>query len=269
MTNRYLEILELTPGATKEEIKKAYRRLSKKYHPDLGKETSSREKFIELTEAYDFLLEAGPTPHNEEVAYDYDPFVSEYDQWRVEARARAKKKAEEKATFQLFLIRSILKRFDYVAWLAVIFNFVLFLDYYLPRGAHPQEIVAVERVYENLLTQTNRGSRVSYRYEEIYFVDFKMRFDKGEISSRIKYEKALVLATPILKQPITALLTANGEERAHHRVFSVYRVFGFLIPGIVILFFVYRLNRNPNYKLSFAIVMGFGFLFQLFVFFVS
>ena len=35
MTNHYLEILGLKPGATEQEIKTAYRRLAKKYHPVL------------------------------------------------------------------------------------------------------------------------------------------------------------------------------------------------------------------------------------------
>lgn len=52
MQNKYLEILQLQPGATKQEIKKAYRRLSKIYHPDISKDEFAKEKFIEINEAY-------------------------------------------------------------------------------------------------------------------------------------------------------------------------------------------------------------------------
>ncbi|MBY6270575.1 MAG: molecular chaperone DnaJ [Bacillaceae bacterium] len=51
----YYEILGVDRNATKEEIKKAYRRLSKKYHPDLNKEEGAAEKFKEITEAYEVL----------------------------------------------------------------------------------------------------------------------------------------------------------------------------------------------------------------------
>ncbi|RME55401.1 molecular chaperone DnaJ [Candidatus Woesearchaeota archaeon] len=55
MTKDYYEILGVDKNASKEEIKKAYKRLAKKYHPDLNKETGSAEKFKEINEAYSVL----------------------------------------------------------------------------------------------------------------------------------------------------------------------------------------------------------------------
>lgn len=52
----YYEILGIKKGATAEEIKKAYRRLARKYHPDVNpNDKSAEEKFKELTEAHDVL----------------------------------------------------------------------------------------------------------------------------------------------------------------------------------------------------------------------
>ncbi|MBT3304175.1 molecular chaperone DnaJ [Candidatus Woesearchaeota archaeon] len=51
MTNDYYETLGIEKGASKEEIKKAYKTLAKKYHPDINKESGSEEKFKEINEA--------------------------------------------------------------------------------------------------------------------------------------------------------------------------------------------------------------------------
>ena len=51
----YYKILGVERGAADEEIKKAYRRLARKYHPDVSKEANAKEKFQEVAEAYETL----------------------------------------------------------------------------------------------------------------------------------------------------------------------------------------------------------------------
>lgn len=51
----YYEVLGIDRNATKEEIKKAYRKLARKYHPDVSKEPDAEEKFKEVKEAYEVL----------------------------------------------------------------------------------------------------------------------------------------------------------------------------------------------------------------------
>ncbi len=51
----YYEILGLKKDAPQDEIKRAYRKLARKYHPDVSKETDAETKFKEVGEAYEVL----------------------------------------------------------------------------------------------------------------------------------------------------------------------------------------------------------------------
>jgi molecular chaperone DnaJ len=53
----YYEILGISKGASKDEIKAAYRKLAKKYHPDVNKASDAEAKFKEVQEAYDVLFD--------------------------------------------------------------------------------------------------------------------------------------------------------------------------------------------------------------------
>jgi molecular chaperone DnaJ len=65
----YYEILGVSKNATKEEIKKAYRKLSKKYHPDVNKEPDAAEKFKEIKEAYEVLSDDQKRAHYDQFGH--------------------------------------------------------------------------------------------------------------------------------------------------------------------------------------------------------
>ena len=67
----YYKILGVSRTATPEEIKKAYRTLARKYHPDVSKEANAEEKFKEVGEAYEVL-------RDKEKRAQYDQFGGQF-----------------------------------------------------------------------------------------------------------------------------------------------------------------------------------------------
>lgn len=51
----YYDILEVTREATADEIKRAYRKMARKFHPDISKEPNAEERFKQVGEAYEVL----------------------------------------------------------------------------------------------------------------------------------------------------------------------------------------------------------------------
>jgi molecular chaperone DnaJ len=70
----YYEILGLKKGASEDEIKKAYRTLAKKYHPDVSKEPDAETKFKEVQEAYDVLADANKRQTYDQYGHQGNPF---------------------------------------------------------------------------------------------------------------------------------------------------------------------------------------------------
>lgn len=71
----YHEILGIKSGASEEDIKKAYRDLAKKYHPDLNKDPDAEKKFKDINEAYENLREGGKRTR-QEPTMSYEDFRS-------------------------------------------------------------------------------------------------------------------------------------------------------------------------------------------------
>jgi molecular chaperone DnaJ len=70
--NRYYEVLGIKKGASEHEIKSAYRKMSKKYHPDINPSDEAKEKMSEINEAYEIL--SGKRKAPQEPFRGGDPF---------------------------------------------------------------------------------------------------------------------------------------------------------------------------------------------------
>ncbi len=71
----YYKILGVPRNADEKAIKKAFRRLARKYHPDVNKSKEAEEKFKEINEAYEVLSD----PEKRKL---YDQFGAQWQQWQ-------------------------------------------------------------------------------------------------------------------------------------------------------------------------------------------
>ena len=67
----YYRILGVGRDAPQEEIKRAYRKLAQKYHPDRNKEPDAQERFAKIGEAYEVLKDPGKREKYDQLGKDW------------------------------------------------------------------------------------------------------------------------------------------------------------------------------------------------------
>ncbi len=87
--SEYYEILGLPVNSSIEDIKKAYRKKARLFHPDVNHSPDSKDKFIRVTEAYDFLM-----ANHEKRILDDQEYFRIVEEWRKYRQDRSHKRAQ-------------------------------------------------------------------------------------------------------------------------------------------------------------------------------
>jgi hypothetical protein len=144
----YYNVLGLASDSSIEEIKKAYRRKARLYHPDINPAPDAKEMFISITEAYEFLI-----AYQGKLASDEDSYNRAMDDWRKYRQNRSQQRASayartSYATFKKTKFYKTTRIFDKTT---IIFSFaisIMVLIYtvygYIYRLHHP--IPGVEKL---------------------------------------------------------------------------------------------------------------------------
>ena len=88
--SKYLSLLGLSGSPSVDEIRKAYRKKARLYHPDLNHSDEAPEKFIQVTEAYEFL-----THHSAVSNAESDRRQEIYQEWVKYRQQQARERAEK------------------------------------------------------------------------------------------------------------------------------------------------------------------------------
>ena len=127
MQDDYYNILGLGETASLRDIKKAYRELAKKYHPDINKSEDAHDKFIQITEAYEVLINqlqsSNTIIQNKSEWYDEIKRRSR-DKARQHARMKYEKFKKEHEAFQESGLYDLFLLSKYV-WRIIVFPLIL------------------------------------------------------------------------------------------------------------------------------------------------
>lgn len=99
MFEEYFKILGLPRTAKPDEIKKAYRFLAKKYHPDVSKEPDATRKFLEITEAYEILSNQKVLETLRIISETEEERKRNYEYYKKVAKDKARQAAEMRYEF--------------------------------------------------------------------------------------------------------------------------------------------------------------------------
>jgi hypothetical protein len=118
----YYEILGLPVNSSVEEIKKAYRKKARLYHPDINPSPNAKDLFISITEAYEFLI-----ANHEKIKSDDQAYHQAMEDWRRYRQDRSRKRATAYArtSYGTFKNTSFYKTTMIFDGTTIIFSFVI------------------------------------------------------------------------------------------------------------------------------------------------
>ena len=118
----YYKILDLPINSTIDEIKKAYRKKARLYHPDINPAPDAKDHFIIITEAYEFLI-----ANHEKIQSDDQAYEKAMEDWRKYRQDRSRKRATvyARSSYETFKNTKFYKTTRIFDGTSIIFSFAV------------------------------------------------------------------------------------------------------------------------------------------------
>lgn len=255
ITMNHYEILEIQSTATPTQIKGAYRKLVKRFHPDINPDPSAANRMILVNEAYEVLS-------NYTTRRLYDQYlkgvpvktdIQENPQAQKYREEYLSKKARKEREHIIFLIKLKTRFYRYERFANMLFfitAILMTIDYYYQPNQQIETISEIVRskFQTKILTENN----VPILTAESFFHEYA---ERGADSILVKY--SLFFGIPAKVQVIDSeeVFIVNGSIYTYRNVFS-----------IIILIFSAIVVKNKEYtdfRLSCGLVPCFFILFIL------
>lgn len=260
--NKYYKILGLPNQSDKKLVKRAYRRLAMKYHPDKNDDRKANEKFILINEAYAKIMDESAhqntwNTYRNEKAKAKEEELKKRMQW-AKKYAQYKKDQEERIaeiTYNKIQHSALGWIIPLISWVCIGFAFLLFLDFMVMNTKDLD--VDFDRSYVDMATEKD-VLLFKDRESEEYIGEFAVHIDdvkRLEFSKKVKYKCQL---TPIFNELVTLTFYHQDENIKIFNHYSVYRaayifLFFLLTPVITLI------SKGPNFLHVFCVYFVSGF----------
>ncbi len=260
--NKYYKILGLPNQSDKKLVKRAYRRLAMKYHPDKNDDRKANEKFILINEAYAKIMDESAhqntwNTYQNEKAKAKEEELKKRMQW-AKKYAQYKKDQEERIaeiTYNKIQHSALGWIYPLISWVCIGFAFLLFLDFMVMNTKDLD--VDFDRSYVDMATEKDVLLFKDKESEE-YIGEFAVHIDdvkRLEFSKKVKYRCQL---TPIFNELVTLTFYHQDENIKIFNHYSVYRAaymfLLFLLTPVITL-----ISKGPNFLHVFCVYFVSGF----------
>ena len=272
MVKNYYKTLGLSTSATKAEIKIAYRKLAKKYHPDKNKSKQASQLFIEVNEAYAYLSNESSSfqtknivkaPQRKRSKYSEDELIKRME-WARKYAQYKKVKEERVMELEYYKIHNSSRKkiINLINWVSISFAFLILMDF---------KILPTKPFYVELITNymdTGSGKFVlKFKDKDNNEFNFGVSIDDIKYINAAKINMNSTQKSMVLRQNINMLLNIDNEIVTIENHYCVYKIFYFYFT-ILLLPLITIFSKGPNtvhilssYVVSSVATIGIIFLF--------
>ena len=252
---KYFQILGLPETASQDEIKKKYRKLAMRIHPDRNPSPKAKEEFLQLTDAYEILIGKKPAPRT---SRSISKSAEKTSEERVkEAKQRIfeqqeKERQENEYYFQNLFRGRKWKTLKFAAFLGVALSLLIICDNFLPRHFVKDNITFYAYRIDNGGHSVARNLIVTGSGDE-YFLEF--------LDHRLydEYPDVYIEKTWVFHNAVTIISDQKTHLAEYPIIFSFYSLHWivlifFLLPMLII----FLKRRTVWYTLGYQIALYFS-----------
>jgi len=254
------KILGLSSDATEQDIRKRYKKLAMKVHPDINPDPSAHEEFIRLSLAVECLFKADPEPtaqRRSSRAYqknddDFETLKARMDEAKTRFEDQKKKNQEENQQyFNSLLSGKRWKIYKVVLFLGIFLSAAITLDHFLPHHFEEDTLEGYSGVGHSGIKK--------HKIYLVYLENTGSYFAESNAANwTYSYPEVLVEKTWILHCPINFYTTDDFTKSRTGFDFDILSIRWFLVALLLVPLLPYFRRRM---SVQFVFMYQFSFWF--------